>query len=131
VTLVKKLTASESVMTILARMFWTQALLSVVLMAGLSLAPGDGFHWVWPSARLYPFIALMGVVGSAGHYCLTHATAAVDATVVAPLDFMRVPLTVLMGYVLYGEPLTIYLLIGAALILTGNLMNSRRRQVEI
>ena len=130
VILVKKLTGSESVPTILAYMFWTQAVLSALLVIAMLLIPGSTFRWVWPSAGLYPFVALLGLVGSVGHYCLTQATAAVDATVVAPLDFVRVPLTVLMGYVLYGEPLTIFLLIGAALILTGNLMN-RNRSAEM
>ena len=36
----------------------------------------------------------------------------------------------LMGYALYGEPLTVFLLIGAALIFTGNLMN-RNRSAEM
>lgn len=132
VALVKKLTASEGVLTILAHMFWTQVALSIVLIFTLASLPGDLFSWVWPSPRLYPFIALMGVVGSAGHYCLTRATSAVDATVIGPLDFMRVPLTALMGFALYGEPLTIYLLLGAVLILAGNLMNrSSRRAAEL
>lgn len=126
VTLVKKLTGSEGVLTILAHMFWTQAVLSALLMPILWLMPGDLFTWAWPSAGLYPFIALLGLAGSAGHYCLTQATSAVDATVVAPLDFARVPLTALMGYGLYGEPLTAYLFMGAMLILVGNLMNRGR-----
>jgi drug/metabolite transporter (DMT)-like permease len=127
VTLVKRLTVSEGVLTILAHMFWTQAGLAVLLVIILSVLPGEPFNWVWPSSRLYPFIALMGVVGSAGHYCLTQATATVDATVVGPMDFARVPLTALMGYGLYGEPLTAFLFIGAALILAGNLLNSEQR----
>jgi drug/metabolite transporter (DMT)-like permease len=130
VTLVKKLTSSEGVLTILAHMFWTQAGLSLLLIVILSILPGDSFSWVWPSARLYPFIALLGVVGSAGHYCLTQATAAVDATVVGPMDFVRVPLTALMGYGLYGESLTVFLFIGAALIFAGNLLNSGQRSSE-
>jgi drug/metabolite transporter (DMT)-like permease len=130
VILVKKLTGSESVLTILAYMFWTQAVLSVVLIIVMMLVPGSTFRWAWPSTGLYPFVALLGLVGSVGHYCLTQATAAVDATVVAPLDFVRVPLTALMGYALYGEPLTVFLLIGAALIFTGNLMN-RNRSAEM
>jgi drug/metabolite transporter (DMT)-like permease len=130
VTLVKKLTASEGVLTILAHMFWTQAGLALLLIIILSLLPGEPFSWVWPSARLYPFIALMGVVGSAGHFCLTRATAAVDATVIGPMDFVRVPLTALMGYGLYGEPLTAFLFLGAALIFAGNLLNSGQRSSE-
>jgi drug/metabolite transporter (DMT)-like permease len=127
VTLVKRLTGSEGVLTILAHMFWTQAGLALLLIIVLSLLPGALFSWVWPSARLYPFIALLGVVGSAGHYCLTQATAAVDATVVGPMDFVRVPLTALMGYSLYAEPLSAFLFIGAALILAGNVLNRGQR----
>jgi drug/metabolite transporter (DMT)-like permease len=126
-TLVKKLTGSESTLTILAHMFWTQAVLSALMALGLALLWGDRFDWAWPTPKLYPFIVLMGIVGSTGHYCLTRATAAVDATVVAPLDFVRVPLTALMGYWLYNEPLTVFLFIGAALILVGNMLNSGRR----
>ena len=130
VTLVKRLTVSEGVLTILAHMFWTQAGLALLLIIILSLLPGEIFSWVWPSSRLYPFIALMGVVGSAGHFCLTQATAAVDATVVGPMDFVRVPLTALMGYGLYGEPLTAFLFIGATLIFAGNLLNSGQRSSD-
>jgi drug/metabolite transporter (DMT)-like permease len=126
VILVKKLTGSEGVPTILAHMFWTQAMLSMLLIIVLLLIPESGFGLVWPTPSLYPFVALLGVTGSVGHYCLTQATAAVDATVVAPLDFVRVPLTALMGFALYGEPLTVFLLAGAALILTGNLLNRSR-----
>jgi drug/metabolite transporter (DMT)-like permease len=122
VTLVKRLTGSESILTILVHMFWTQAGLALLLLIILSLLPGELFNWVWPSARLYPFIALMGVVSSAGHYFLTQATAVVDATVVGPLDFARVPLTALMNGI-YSEPLSAFLFIGAALILAGNLLN--------
>lgn len=125
VTLVKKLTGSDSVLTILSYMFWTQALFAAVLVFVFGTYFPHLFSWVWPSQPLYPYVALLGIVGSAGHYCLTRATAVVDATIVGPLDFLRVPLTLLMGYALYGEPLTIYLAIGAALILGGNLLNSR------
>jgi drug/metabolite transporter (DMT)-like permease len=111
-------------------MFWTQAGLALLLVIILSLLPGAPYSWVSPSAGLYPFIALMGVVGSAGHYCLTQATAAVDATVVGPMDFVRVPLTALMGYSLYAEPLSAFLFIGAALILAGNLLNRGQRSSD-
>jgi drug/metabolite transporter (DMT)-like permease len=124
--LVKKLTGSEGILTILAHMYWTQAVLALLVMLALGFIVGDRFAWVWPSQGLYPFVAVLGIAGSAGHYCLTQATAAVDATVVAPMDFVRVPLTALMGYALYGEPLTVFLFIGAALILAGNMLNSGR-----
>jgi drug/metabolite transporter (DMT)-like permease len=48
-----------------------------------------------------------------------------DATVVVPMDFLRVPLTALAGWLLYSERLDAFTVLGAALILTGNLVNLR------
>ena len=126
VTLVKKLTGSESTLTILAYMFWTQAVYATAVIVLLGTFLPEVFTWVWPSPALYPYVVLLGIVGSAGHYCLTRATASVDATVIGPLDFLRVPLTIAMGSALYGEPLTVFLAFGAALILGGNLLNRRQ-----
>jgi drug/metabolite transporter (DMT)-like permease len=52
---------------------------------------------------------------------LTHA----DATVVMPMDFLRVPLTALIGYLLYSETIDVVTALGAVLILLGNLLNLR------
>ena len=46
-----------------------------------------------------------------------------DATVVVPMDFLRVPLAALAGWLLYGERLDTLTILGAALILSGNLLN--------
>jgi drug/metabolite transporter (DMT)-like permease len=46
-----------------------------------------------------------------------------DATVVVPMDFLRVPLTAAAGWMIYGERLDMLTVLGATLILTGNLLN--------
>jgi drug/metabolite transporter (DMT)-like permease len=46
-----------------------------------------------------------------------------DATVVIPMDFLRVPLSAAAGWLLYSERLDTFTVLGAALILTGNLLN--------
>jgi drug/metabolite transporter (DMT)-like permease len=46
-----------------------------------------------------------------------------DATIVVPMDFLRVPLTAIAGYALYAERLDAAMVAGAALILVGNLLN--------
>ena len=43
--------------------------------------------------------------------------------VVVPMDFLRVPLAALAGWLLYGERLDTLTILGAALILSGNLLN--------
>ena len=42
-----------------------------------------------------------------------------------PLDFMRVPLIALVAWLLYGEPLEMFVFVGAALIVAGAFMNLR------
>ena len=52
-----------------------------------------------------PAVIAIGVAGLASHYCLTNAFRAGDASVVVPLDFMRIPLIAVIGWWLYGEAL--------------------------
>ena len=71
--------------------------------------------------------------GTFSHYCMARAMLYADATVVLPMDFLRVPLSAAVGWLIYSERLDGYTLLGAALILTGNLLNlkaSYRRPVE-
>ena len=85
------------------------------------------------SAQLLPLIAL-GVAGLSSHYCLSNAFRAGEASLVVPLDFLRIPLIAFVGWSLYGEPLDIYVFAGAALIISGILWNLRaetRRRIPV
>ena len=46
-----------------------------------------------------------------------------DATIVVPMDFQRVPLTAVAGWLIYAERLDVWTILGAVLILVGNLLN--------
>jgi uncharacterized membrane protein len=65
----------------------------------------------------------IGVAGVASHYCLTNAFRAGDASVVVPLDFLRMPLIAVVGWLLYAEPFDPYVFLGAGLIMTGVVWN--------
>jgi len=73
---------------------------------------------------ILPAITL-GVVGLSSHYCLTHAFRYGDATLVVPLDFLRIPLMALVGWMFYNESIDGYVFAGAALIVCGVLWNLR------
>ena len=49
-----------------------------------------------------------------------------DATVVIPMDFLRVPLTAVAGWLIYSEGIDAFTVAGAALILAGNLLNLKQ-----
>lgn len=67
----------------------------------------------------------MGFCGLSAHYCLANAFRDGDASLVVPLDFMRVPLIALVGWWLYREPLDGYVFAGTGLIVAGVLWNLR------
>ena len=86
--------------------------------------------WRTPSAELWPWILLIAFTGTFSHYCLTRALACADTMVVVPMDFLRVPLSALIGLLLYSEQIDAWVAGGAALILFGNLLNLQRRQAK-
>ena len=51
--------------------------------------------------------------------------AAGDASVVLPLDFLRLPLIALVGWLFYGEKIDIFVVLGAGAIIAGVLWNLR------
>jgi drug/metabolite transporter (DMT)-like permease len=77
-------------------------------------------------------LPLMGVAisGLTSHFCLTQAFRYGDATVVVPLDFMRIPLIALVGWWLYGEALDTYVFAGAGLIVLGISWNLRAEAIQ-
>src|ERR687897_2320187 len=47
------------------------------------------FVWQNPSLGQLGWAAFLGAAGSTGHFCMSRALATADATVVAPLDYLR------------------------------------------
>ena len=70
-----------------------------------------------------PFITIIGISGLIAHYCLTTALTLVPAAVVSPLEFIRLPIIAVLGFIIYNEPVEITLIIGALLIFVSNYTN--------
>ncbi|MGE3306177.1 MAG: DMT family transporter [Rhizobiaceae bacterium] len=121
IVLVKAMTRTESTVRIIFWMLVIQSLIGLVPML---------IVWRTPSAELWPWILLIAFTGTFSHYCLTRALACADTMVVVPMDFLRVPLSALIGFLLYSEQIDAWVAGGAALILFGNLLNLQRRQAK-
>jgi drug/metabolite transporter (DMT)-like permease len=114
VAMVKSLTRTEQTLAI---MFW---MLAVQSTAGLLPAL---YVWTWPPVHLWGWVVVIAFCGTFSHYCMARAMLHADATVVIPMDFLRVPLSATAGWLIYSERLDLLTVLGAALILTGNLLN--------
>ena len=114
VAMMKSLTRTESTVAVI---FWM-----LVIQSAVGFFPS--LHvWKWPSAYAFGWIVVIAFCGTFSHYCMARAMLHADATVVLPMDFLRVPLTAIAGWLIYSERLDAFTVLGAALILTGNLLN--------
>ncbi|MCL5775553.1 DMT family transporter [Limibaculum sp. FT325] len=113
----KRLSRREGTLNIL---FWMT--LSQMLM-GIACALPGGI--ALPSWGLSPWVLFVGICGLTAHFSLARALFAAPATVVAPMEFMRLPVIAMAAALIYGEALELAVFAGAALILAGNLVNLR------
>ena len=112
----RSMASSEEALTIFFYMNLVQLPLSLAFMLP---------DWVAPPQELWPWILVTGLSGLASHYCFARAFALADAARVAPIDFVRLPVAALVGYLLYQEPTSLFVWLGAAVIIVGNIMNLR------
>ncbi|MEQ8249363.1 MAG: DMT family transporter [Alphaproteobacteria bacterium] len=115
----KGLTRSDSVLQVVVWMSLVQGLLAVG-PAMASWQPVGAAAWAW--------IVLMGAASLSAHLCLTRALSLADATVVVPMDFLRVPLIAIVGFLTYGEHIDIWVLVGTLVIFLGSYNSVRREQ---
>ena len=114
VVLVKSLTRTEAAITVI---FWM-----LVIQSAIGLVPAL-LVWQWPSAQTWGWVLVVAFCGTYSHYCFARAMQHADTTVVVPMDFLRVPLTALAGWLVYSEQVDLLTGLGVLLILAGNVLN--------
>jgi len=114
----KRLTRIATVTGIL---FWL-----TLMQTGFALAAAgwDGRIRL-PDAALLPWVLLLGLSGLAAHVGLTKALSLAPATVVTPLDFLRLPVIAVVGWAAYAEGFDPYVLLGGAVIFAANWIGLR------
>jgi drug/metabolite transporter (DMT)-like permease len=117
VVLVKMLTRTDSVVRII---FW------MLVIQGIIGALPALYVWQPVPSDLWFWVVVVAICGTFSHYCMAMAMTHADATIVVPMDFLRVPLTAAVGWLVYSEAVDIYTAAGASLILLGNLLNLKR-----
>jgi drug/metabolite transporter (DMT)-like permease len=116
ITCTKKLVQTDTPLAVLFFM--------VMIQTPLGLVP-TLFLWVTPEWHDVPWLIVLGLTGLSAHFCEAHAFRYADATVVIPLQFLRLPLIAIIGFIFYEEGLELVAFFGAALIFSGNYYNIR------
>ena len=120
ITTTKFLTGSNATWTI---MFWMNVMqLPMNMLANMALGQSllivGKLAWgIW-----LPLLGI-AITGFLAHYCLTNAFRHGDATLVVPIDFLRVPLIALIGWLFYNETPELAVLIGALVVIAGVVIN--------
>lgn len=122
IVMMKSLTKTEHAVVII---FWM-----LVIQSAIGLLPAIYF-WARTSTYVWLWLIVVAFAGTYSHYCMTQALRYADATIVVPMDFLRVPLSALVGWLVYAERLDAFTGVGVVLILSGNLLNLKKSTPSI
>lgn len=103
----KKMVDTE---TPLALTFYTNAFI------GLFSIPPAIWFWTTPQVADIIPIAIIGILGTFAPFLLTMALRMADASVIAPIDFLRLPFTATIAFALFGEVPEIWVWAGGGII---------------
>ena len=104
--------AEDGALTILA--WFTAGLL--VLSTPLAI-----LFWKTPHGTQWVYLAVIGLVLTAVQFCIIKAFRLAEATVVNPVDYVRLIFSAVLGYFLFEEIPTVWTVVGAAMIVAATL----------
>ena len=94
--------------------FWTY-----VFWVPLSLLPAL-FEWQWPQGAQWLWLATLGVFGTGGQLLWTRALKLGEVSALTPIGFMQLPLVAVLAWLLFGERIDRWTVLGAAIIFVAN-----------
>jgi drug/metabolite transporter (DMT)-like permease len=100
-------------------------LLTQLLWVPLSL-PLALFVWQWPQGVTWLWVILSGLLGTTAHMCWTRALQRADASLIAPISFVQLPVVSVLAYLCFGERLDAGTAIGSGIIFASNVYIAQR-----
>ncbi len=118
---VKRLSATESTATItIYQTLWSALLLTLIAVP----------VWITPTWATLGFSAAMGGLGATGIIFTSRAFSIAEASIVAPLDYVRLPFIAIVAYLAFGEVPDGLSIVGA-LIITASAIYIVRRAARL
>ena len=103
-----------------AIVLWT-----TIIWVPLSLLPALAV-WEWPNAASWGWVAAAGFFGTVSHMGWTRANRLADASVIAPISFVQLPVVAVLAWLLFGETVDRWTVVGAAVIFGSTFYIARR-----
>jgi drug/metabolite transporter (DMT)-like permease len=100
-------------------------LLTQLLWVPLSL-PLALFVWQWPHGVVWFWAILSGLLGTSAHMCWTRALQRADASLIAPISFVQLPVVSVLAYLCFDEKVDAGTAIGSAVIFASNVYIAQR-----
>ena len=86
------------------------------------------YTWTWPTLVEWLLLALCGLIGSTGHYCLTRAFVVADISATQPAKFFDMVWSAAMGWLVFTDIPSRETLLGAGIILAVTTWLARRER---
>ena len=119
VVLIKSLSRTDSAVTITAYM--------VLLMSPMTLVCAL-FVWTWPSGGELAVLVGIGIAGTLAQIFMTQSLRLAETTVVLPFDFTKLVWGAFFAWLLFGELIDTWTLVGALVIFSGGLYVAYRER---
>lgn len=84
--------------------------------------------WQTPSAWHWGLLAVQGALGALNQTMVTRAFQLADASLVAPIDFLRLPFVAILAFVLFQEVAGMSTWVGAAVIFVATMLMAATRR---
>jgi drug/metabolite transporter (DMT)-like permease len=96
------------------------------LWVSLLLLPVAIAYWTMPSAAQWGLLIVCGVLGAAGHYCMTRAFRVADISAVQSVKFLELVWASITGFIVFGTVPGFWTVVGGAIIFSSTLWLARR-----
>ena len=83
-------------------------------------------NWIWPDWSHLLWILAIGATGTMAHLFLARGMRLADASLLGPVDFMRLPIASAFGWVLFNEWSDLWTWVGASIIFVAVMIITRR-----
>lgn len=101
----------------------------LTLFTTIFLLPIALLDWHWPNLRDLMFLTAVAIGATFGHYALTKAFDSAPISVTQPITFLQLVWASALGFLIFGEEIDIFVILGGTIIVAAATFISHREVV--